>query len=93
MFALHYFNRRFSGHIAEYGLGRIDLVEALGDLCSREQIDEAVARCGALIEEGIRTGYGPWDTDADMAHLRAAHPGFSDRSLGDALDWGHYYGR
>jgi hypothetical protein len=30
VFALHYSNRRFSGRIAEYGVGRIDLVEALG---------------------------------------------------------------
>ena len=93
VFTLHYFNRRFSGHIGEYGLGPIDLLEALGDLHSREQIDEAVTRSNTLIEEGIRLGYGPWDTEADLAHLRQAHPGFTDRALGRALDWGHLIGR
>ncbi|GAA1747249.1 hypothetical protein [Kocuria aegyptia] len=89
VFDLHYFNWRFSGHIGEYGLGPIDLVEALGDLWSREQIDEAVARSDALIEEGIRMGAGSWDHEPNMAHLRAAHPEFSDRALSRALDWGH----
>jgi hypothetical protein len=89
VFDIHYFNCRFSGHVGEYGLGRIDLVEALGDLHSREQIAEAVARADALIEEGKRMGLGPWDTEADMDHLRQAHPGFSDQALSRALDWGH----
>jgi len=89
VFALHYFNRRFSGHVGEYGLGPIDLYEALSDLHPREQIDEAVQRSDALIEEGIRMGVGSWDHEPNMAHLRAAHPGFSDRALSKALDWGH----
>ncbi len=93
VFALHYFNRRFSGHAWQYGLGPIDIVEALGDLYSRKKIDEAVVRCDALIAEGIRLGYGAWDTDADMNRLRQAHPGFSDRSLGRALNWGYLIGR
>ncbi|NKX54998.1 hypothetical protein [Arthrobacter mobilis] len=89
VFALHYFNQRFSGHVGEYGLGRINLIEALGDLYSRKQITEAAKRSDALIEEGIRMGIGPWNHEADMAHLRRAHPGFRDRALSDALDWGH----
>lgn len=89
VFAIHYFNRRYSGHVTQYGLGRISLGEALGDLYSREQIAGAVARADALIDEGIRMGIGPWKSEADMGHLRQAHPGFSDRALGEALDWGH----
>lgn len=89
VFDLHYFNRRFSGRVGEYGLGPIDLVGALGDLWSREQIDEAVTRSDALIDEGIRMGVGSWDHEPNMARLRAAHPGFSERSLSRALDWGH----
>jgi len=88
-FAIHYYNRRYSGHVSQYGLGRINLIEALGDLYSREQIAGAVARADALIDEGIRMGIGPWNSEADMGHLRQAHPGFSDRALGEALDWGH----
>ncbi|MGQ1839207.1 hypothetical protein ACT4S2_12195 [Kocuria turfanensis] len=89
VFTVRYFNRRFSGHVGEYGLGRINLVDALGDLYSRRQITEAVQRCDALIDEGIRMGIGSWDHEPNMAHLRRAHPGFSDRSLSQALDWGH----
>jgi hypothetical protein len=93
VFALHYFNRRFSRHVGEYGLGQISLIDALGDLYTRGQIGEAVSRCDALIEEGIRIGQGRWDFDADMARLRQQHPGFGDRALGDALDWGRYFAR
>lgn len=89
VFTIRYFNLRYSGHVGEYGLGRINLVDALGDLCSREQITGAVARCDALIEEGIRMGIGSWDHEPNMAHLRAAHPGFRDRALIEVLDWGH----
>jgi len=89
VFVLHYFNQRYSGHVGEYGLGRINLIEALGDLYSREQITEAVKRCDALIEEGIRMGIGSWDHEPNMAYLRATCPGFNDRALIDALDWGH----
>ncbi|MUN62152.1 hypothetical protein GMA12_03170 [Kocuria sediminis] len=89
VFTIHYFNRRFSGHVGEYGLGRINLVDALGDLYAREQITEAVRRCDALIEEGIRMGISSWDHEPNMAHLRRAHPGFDDRALSQVLDWGH----
>ena len=34
VFAIHYYNRRYSGHVGEYGLGRIRLGGALG-ACSR----------------------------------------------------------
>jgi hypothetical protein len=93
VFAIYYFNSRYSRHVCEYGLGPIPLADALGDLYTPEQIAEAAARADALISEGIRMGYGPWDWDADMAHLRQTHPGFSDRALGDALDWGRFFGR
>ena len=93
VFAIHYFNSRYSRHVCEVGLGPIKLAEALGDLYSPEQIAGATARADALITEGIRMGYGPWDWDADMDRLRRAHPGFSDRALGDALDWGRFFGR
>ncbi len=86
---LHYFNRWFSGLVGQYGLGRIDLREALGDLYAHEEIDEAVVRSDALIEEGIRMGIGSWEHEPNMAHLRAAHPGFSDRAVSRALDSGH----
>jgi hypothetical protein len=89
VFALHYFNRRFSRHVGEYGLGPIDLVEALGDLFTSEQIDEAVRRSNVLIEEGLRMGIGPMDILADMDRLRAAHPGFRDQALSEAVDWGY----
>ncbi|WP_211880019.1 hypothetical protein [Pseudarthrobacter albicanus] len=79
VFALHYFSRRFSGNIAEYGLGPIGLSEALGDLFPPKQIDKAVAQSDALTEEGIRLGQGPWNWDSDMDHLRQAHPGFNVR--------------
>ncbi|MGJ9373304.1 hypothetical protein [Nesterenkonia sp. CF4.4] len=89
VFALHYYNRRYSGHIGEYGLGQIDLVDALGSRFLRGQIDEEVRRSDALIEEGIRRGAGSWDKEPNMAALRRDFPGFEDRALNDALDWGH----
>ncbi|QCU77962.1 hypothetical protein E7744_07015 [Citricoccus sp. SGAir0253] len=89
VFTIHYFNRRFSDRVGEYGLGRINLIDALGDLYSREQVTEAVHRCDALIDEAIRMGYGSWEHESNMARLRRSHPGFSDRSLSSALDWGH----
>lgn len=89
VFALQYFNGRFSGHVGQYGLGPINLFEALGDLYSQEVIEEAISRAGAMISEGISMGIGSWDHDPNMTYLRQAHPGFSDKALGDALDWGH----
>ncbi|WP_345037876.1 hypothetical protein [Georgenia daeguensis] len=93
VFAVYHFNSRYSRHVCEYGLGPIPLADVFGDLYTPEQIAEAAARADALISEGIRMGYGPWDWDADMDHLRQTHPGFSDRALGDALDWGRFFGR
>lgn len=93
VFAIHYYNRRYAGHVGEYGLGRISLGEVLGDLYSREQVAGAVARADALIDEGIRMGIGPWNSEADKGHLRLAHPGFSDRALAEALGWGHFIHR
>lgn len=93
VFTLHYFNQRFSGSTGQYGLGPIDLVEALGDLHSSAQIEEAVTRSNALIQEGLRLGNGPWDWKADLAHLRRAHPGFTDCAMGEALDWAYFMTR
>jgi len=93
VFTIRYFNRRFSGHVGECGLGRIDLVDALGDLYPREQVTEAALRADALIDEGLRRGYGSWDHEPNMARLRRAHPGLDDRALSHALDWGHLIGR
>ncbi|MGJ9371898.1 hypothetical protein [Nesterenkonia sp. CF4.4] len=89
VFALRYFNARFSGHIGQYGLGPIDIIEALGDLYPQEVIEEAAARASALISEGIDMGIGSWDHRPNAAYLRQAHPGFNDRAVSDALDWGH----
>jgi hypothetical protein len=89
VFALRYYNRRFSGHIGEYGLGAIDLLQALGDLHPPQVIEEAVARADAMTDEGIRMGVGSWDHEPNIAYLRQAHPGFNDRALSQALDWGH----
>lgn len=93
VFTLHYFNQRYSRSTWQYGLGPIDLVEALGDLHSSAQIEEAVTRSNALIQEGLRLGNGPWDWEADLAHLRRAHRGFTDRAMGEALDWARYMTR
>lgn len=38
-------------------------------------------------------GHGPWNSEADTARLRRAHPGFHDRTLSDALGWGRFFGR
>jgi len=89
VFALRYFNRRFSGHVGEYGLGPIDLMQALGDMYAPGAIEDAVARVDALIDEGIRMGTGSWEHEPNMASLRQAHPGSGDRSMSRALDWGH----
>lgn len=89
VFIIHYFNCRYSGHTGQYGLGRISLIDALGDLHTREQISSGVARTDALIEEGKRMGIGTRDTHADMKHLRQAHRGFMDAALGNALAWVH----
>ncbi|MCK6208933.1 hypothetical protein KZX45_00040 [Georgenia sp. EYE_87] len=93
VFSIYYFNSRYSRHDSEVGLGPIKLADALGDLYTHEQLSEAAARANALITDGIRMGYGHLDWNADMDHLRRSHPGFSDRALGDALDWGRFFGR
>jgi hypothetical protein len=92
VFALRYFNRRFSQRQL-YGQGPIDLVDALGDLYSREQIDEAVVRSDGLIDEAIDISSGPWDWNADMIRLYLAHRGFNDKALADALSFGRYIQR
>lgn len=89
VFTLWYFNGRFSGHVGECALGPIDPVKALGDLHPPEVLEEVAVRSAALIDEGVSMGIGSWDHEPNMAHLRQSHPGFSDRALADALDWGH----
>ncbi|MFI7484121.1 hypothetical protein ACH9EU_17110 [Kocuria sp. M1R5S2] len=93
VFALHYFNQRFSGHVGEYGLGRIDLVDALGDLYSREQINEAVTRADALIDDGQRCAYFSDDDGRQIRWLRQNHPGFVEAHLHRAADWGYMLNR
>ncbi|KUG52958.1 hypothetical protein AVL61_12090 [Kocuria rosea subsp. polaris] len=93
VFELHYFNCRFSGHIGEYGLGPINLSEALGDLFDCEQIDEAVTRSDALIEEGWSCAYYPDDNGRQVQQLREHHPGYTDAHLHQAADWGYFMNR
>lgn len=88
VFALHHFDRRFSGHVGECGPGRIGIIEVQGDLYSREQIEQAVVRSDALIDEGIRMGTGSRENEPDMAHLRQDHPGSTDRAVSRAPDRG-----
>lgn len=93
VFALYYFNSRHSRHPAEAGLGSIGLYEALGDLYTREQIDEAKKRSGALIEEGWSCAYYPDDNGRQVQQLREHHPGFIDAHLHQAADWDYFNNR
>lgn len=91
---LHVFNRRGSGHVLEYGLGPIDLAEALGDLCSAQQIADAVGRTDALLADAVRRGREPGNEGrADRDRLRDAHPGFTARTIDEAWDWGCFTDR
>jgi hypothetical protein len=95
VFELHHFNRRFARHVGEYGLGEIDLDEALGDLYSVEQIEEAKSRASELLSSAARIGYEQWDLEASkaMESLRLNHPGFRRESLSHALQYGWWLGR
>lgn len=93
VFSIYYFNSRHAGHPAEAGLGSINLVEALGDLYSVEQIEAAKARSRALIEEGWTCAYYPDDNGRQIQQLRDHHPGFTDTHLHKAADWGYFMNR
>ncbi|WP_146069719.1 hypothetical protein [Arthrobacter sp. B0490] len=87
VFALHSFNRKFSRHVGQYGLGPISLEEALGDMHSHEVIEEAVVRTDALIREAIDMDTSSGRHELNMASLRQTHPGFNDHSMIEALCW------
>lgn len=89
-FALLYFNWRFS---KSQFLGAIPIHETLGDLHSREDLDDAIARAGKLIQAGGRYAWTPAETDQQVERLTADHPGFSARCVNDALGWGYQQNR
>lgn len=93
VFSIYYFNSRYASHPQEVGLGSISLTEALGDLYSHEQIEEAKARCSALIEEGWTCAYYRDDNGRQIQQLREHHPGFTDDHLHQAADWGYFMNR
>lgn len=90
VFALLYFNWRYS---KSQFLGAIPIHETLGDLHSREDLDDAIARAGRLIQAGGRYAWTPAETDQQMERLTADHPGFSLRCVNDALGWGYQQNR
>ncbi|NKX54485.1 hypothetical protein [Arthrobacter mobilis] len=93
VFFLHYANRRFARPHRDDGLGPVNLHEVLGDLWSAEQIGEAICRSNVLIEDGWSYAWEPDKADRHLDELAAAHPGFSRRHLGRALDWGYELNR
>lgn len=93
VFALHYLNRRFHRQQLDDGIVPIDLHEVLGDLWSAEQVEAALARSAALIEDGMRYGWQPDQTRLHLDELAARHPGFNLPSLHAALDWGYQRNR
>ncbi len=90
VFALLYFNWRFSkGQF----LGAIPIHATLGDLHSRADLDDAIARAGRLIQAGGQYAWTPAETDEQVRRLMTDHPGFSVRCVRDALDWGYQQNR
>jgi hypothetical protein len=90
VFALLYFNRR---HSKSQFLGAIPIHGTLGDLHSREDLDDAIAKAGKLVQDGGRYAWTPAETEQQVERLTAAHPGFSVRCVHDALDWGYQQNR
>ncbi|MET4589084.1 hypothetical protein [Arthrobacter sp. 754] len=90
VFALLYFNRR---HSKSQFLGAIPIHDTLGRVHSREELDDAMARAGKLIQDGGRYAWTPEETDQQVERLTADHPGFSVRCVHDALDWGYQQNR
>lgn len=77
VFALRYFNQRYSGHVAEYDLGQVNIYESLRDLHNQAEIDAAVG-------SGRRTNQGcnkerrirPRSRRGSNAGIEALPPGF-----------------
>ncbi|WP_164205964.1 hypothetical protein [[Micrococcus luteus] ATCC 49442] len=90
VFALLYFNWRFSK--AQF-LGAIPIHETLGDLHSRADLDDAIARAGKLIQAGGRYAWTPVESEEQVRRLMTDHPGFSVRCVHDALSWGYQQNR
>jgi hypothetical protein len=89
-FALLYFNWRYSkGQF----LGAIPIHETLGDLHSTEDLDDAIARSGKLIQDGGRFAWTPEEWDQQVQRLASDNPGFSVHCVHDALDWGYMQNR
>jgi plasmid maintenance system killer protein len=95
VFALRYFNERYSNqHVRQYNLGRVNIHETLRDLHSEADIDAALIRVDALINDAFKSvSYEPGAAEARMEELRRAHPGFNNRSLNAAMDWGYLVNR
>lgn len=94
VFTLRYYNRRFSGHAGEYRMGQIDIHGALGDLYTTADLDDAVMKADALINDGLQAPFGDFDKPEQSKRvLRSAHPGFNERNLSDAMFWGYHYSR
>ncbi len=93
VFTIHFYNCRYSGHMGEYGLGHINIIDALGDVFSPDLIAEAVRRADALIEDGQQCGSRARDVPEDMAALAEAHPGYHHDHLSDAMFWGYHLNR
>lgn len=90
VFDLLYFNRRFSkGQF----LGAIPIHGTLGDLHSRADLDDAMAKAEKLIRDGSRYAWTPSETTEQVERLTADHPGFSTRCVRDALSWGYQQNR
>ncbi|UVJ38938.1 hypothetical protein [Arthrobacter sp. CJ23] len=91
---LHYVNRRFSKHMGQYDLGRINIHETLWDLYAEAEINAALVRADALINDAWRSvGYEPGAGEARMQQLRHAHAGFNNESIHKAMDWGYLLNR
>lgn len=94
VFILRYYNRRFSGHVGEYRMGQIDIHGALGDLYTAADLDDALLRTDALINDGLQAPFGDFDKPEQSKRvLRSAHPGFNEKNLSDAMFWGYHYAR
>lgn len=95
VFALRYFNERYSDqHVMLYRLGRINIHKTLRDLHPEAEVDAALIRVDALIKDAFKSvSYEPGAAEARMQELRQSHPGFNNRSLNAAMDWGYLINR
>lgn len=94
VFVLRYFNHRYSGRVTEYDLGQVNIYESLRDLYDQADIDAAVVRVDALIRDAARSvEYDPEAGKARWQELMHSHPGFNNRSLHKAMEWGYFSNR